>query len=127
MFAAIDNILGNAAKESKWAMKNAEAILQIVVDGQPKIARPDYCLGNKVIEFNGDFWHANPSFYNADDVMQLGGSEWIAKDVWEKDKKRLDAIRQQGYEILVVWERDYIKNKKTILESCANFLSNSTT
>lgn len=29
--------------------------------------RPDYFLNGKIIEFNGDFWHANPKMYNEND------------------------------------------------------------
>ena len=49
---------------------------------------------NKCIEFNGDYWHANPKIYNAEDVINFPGKRNIkAKDIWDKEKKRLDELK----------------------------------
>jgi hypothetical protein len=63
----------------------------------------DGLLENTVIEYFGDYFHANPSFYEPD--QRLLGS--IVKDKWEKDKIRLDKIKEKGYNIVKVWENDW--------------------
>jgi G:T-mismatch repair DNA endonuclease (very short patch repair protein) len=57
---------------------------------------------NKIIEFNGTYSHADPRKYKPDHKI------WnkIAKDVWERDKKIIDGMKQQGYKVLVVWESE---------------------
>ena len=74
-----------------------------------------------VIEFNGDFWHCNPNEYNENhqhSIMNL-----TAKEIWQKDRMKLDWIRNRGYDTLVVWESDYRKNPKQTLEKCIEFLN----
>lgn len=62
----------------------------------------------KLIEFNGDFWHANPdihdeSFYN--DV-----SEKTAKQIWQHDDEKISRAKGQGYDVYVIWENDFRKD-----------------
>ena len=58
---------------------------------------------NLVIEFFGDYFHANPIFYKAEQRL-LGGT---AQQKWEKDKDRLDSISKKGYKIVKIWENDW--------------------
>ena len=46
-----------------------------------------------------------------------------AKDIWEYDKMKKDLIEKRGYELLVVWENEYNKNKKQTIEKCVKWLS----
>ena len=75
---------------------------------------------NKIVEFNGDYWHANPKIYNENDLIR-GVS---AKDIWEKDEKKLAVARNAGFDILVVWENDYRQNKQKIVEEVAKWILN---
>lgn len=72
----------------------------------------DMVLDNIVIEFYGDFWHRNPKHYLAEDVFYGKSS----KIIWEYDKKRLYYIKQQGYDVVVVWETDWKSNKHKVVE-----------
>lgn len=66
----IDNILGEFATDSRYATKNAEEVINLFFDdGTCKTCRPDYKLNTKIIEFNGDFWHANPIFYKSGEYI----------------------------------------------------------
>lgn len=74
----------------------------------------------KVIEFNGDYWHCNPIKYNKNyfhKYLQL-----FAWEVWKRDDLKNDALIQQNYEILVIWENDYKKDKEKIIQRCIDFL-----
>ena len=81
----------------------------------------DYVLKSKkkCIEFNGDYWHMNPSIYNEDDVGYFG---YNASEIWEKDRIKNNALEKEGFEILVIWENEYKENKNLIVEKCKNFL-----
>lgn len=72
----------------------------------------DYCvdeihLDNKIIiEINGDYVHANPKYYNADDIIVLIGNSYTAEMKWEKDRKRQEKLESLGYTVFVIWESD---------------------
>jgi len=80
----------------------------------------DFKFKNKIIEFNGDYWHANPSLYD---------SEWVncvrkmtAKQIWEKDQYKYDKINEK-YELLVIWEKDFDENPEEVVKKCLEFLN----
>lgn len=59
---------------------------------------------NLVIEVFGDYFHCNPNIWPADKynkTLQMTGAEKL-----EKDKKRLDDIKNAGYPVEVIWEME---------------------
>ena len=86
----------------------------------------DMGLGNKLIEYNGDYWHANPIKYKENDILQYPGGKKAAKDVWKINECKINCAQNQGYDVLVIWETDFIKNKSTVIEKCRSFLSEAT-
>jgi G:T-mismatch repair DNA endonuclease (very short patch repair protein) len=38
----------------------------------------------------------------------------LAEDIWDYDKKKIDLIKNNGYNLEVVWENDYNKDPKLI-------------
>lgn len=78
----------------------------------------------RIIEFNGDFWHANPKKYNKTDYINVSKKgRLLVEDIWKQDEEKLNFARQNGFEILVVWESDYYDNKESIINKCVNFLN----
>jgi len=75
----------------------------------------------KIIEFNGDYWHANPKYYKPTDIIK-GKRQFIASEKWEYDKKKLDELKDKGYDVMVVWEDDYRTNPDKILGMCIGFM-----
>ena len=66
------------------------------------------CLRDMVIiEFFGNFWHANPSIYSKNDIIH---KDITAKDIWLKDKERINFLKKSGYDVYIVWEKDYKDN-----------------
>ena len=127
LFQILDNSLGIFATESRYAIKGKLGEAQIFVQDSEldmyKVYRPDYLLNNKIIEFNGDFWHANPKYYSANDELpRFDNTKVVAKELWEADKKRYDALEKLGYKIKVVWESDYNENSKQVIADCLKFL-----
>jgi very-short-patch-repair endonuclease len=80
---------------------------------------------NKIIEFNGDFWHFNPKKYLPESFIILGDSKFIAKDIWNNDKIKNDLFKQYGYDVLTIWEMDYRENKDEIIKLCNDFINNN--
>lgn len=73
----------------------------------------------KIVEFNGDYWHANPNKYANHDIMRNGKT---AAEIWEADAKKIAMAESHGYRVKVVWESDYKKNPKKVIEECMNWL-----
>jgi very-short-patch-repair endonuclease len=78
----------------------------------------------RIIEFNGDLYHANPNIFNSEDKPNPWNKKLSAKKIWENDKIRNGLIESFGYEVLVVWESDYRKNPQQILQKCIEFIKN---
>ena len=76
----------------------------------------------KPIEFNGDFWHCNPSNYDSEYLHRV--KKVFAKEIWEFDKQKNEHIRNYGYDILVIWESEYKKDKEATIKKCIAFLMN---
>lgn len=76
----------------------------------------------KIIEFNGDYWHANPNKYKENDIVN--GVK--AKDIWIRDKHKIDYAKGLSHinGVLIVWESDYKKNPEQVFETCKQFLNN---
>jgi len=78
----------------------------------------------KIVEFNGDFWHMNPKKYLSESFITFSnGKKLIAKNVWKLDDLKIKTLESEGYEIFIVWENDYKKNKEKIISDCNNFLN----
>lgn len=76
---------------------------------------------NLLIEVNGDYWHGNPKIYKPNDLILKGSTGEIkVSNKWKKDAKKIQAAKDAGYNVLVVWESDWKtepeKTKNKILE-----------
>jgi very-short-patch-repair endonuclease len=68
----------------------------------------------KIILFvDGDYWHANPNKYSADDVLYKNTT---AAQIWEKDETITNTLENHNYIVLRFWESDIYKN----LDSCVS-------
>lgn len=85
---------------------------------------------NRIIEFFGDYWHARPTKYKPTDVIKKNGrpsknrsSILLAEDIWNNDNNRINCLEQDGYKVMIVWERDYNDDKIGVIERCIDFLT----
>lgn len=81
----------------------------------------DVLAPNKIVEFYGDYWHANPVKYKDGDVLNFGDGDIFAKDIWKKDYERECYLKSIGYSILIIWENDWDKNKQKCVEELIKF------
>lgn len=89
--------------------------------------KPDYINveRNICVEFFGDYWHANPKKYKATDVISYPNkTKRLAKDIWTADAIRIDNLTRMGYNVLIVWEQDYYKNSKELIEKTVQEIKN---
>lgn len=73
-----------------------------------------------IIEFNGDYWHANPSIYKETAVIR--GK--TAKDIWHRDMLKLQTVKDLEFRTMTVWESDFRRNKQTIVNEVASWILN---
>jgi hypothetical protein len=81
----------------------------------------DFVFNKKIIEFNGDYWHCNPFLYKEDYLNKH--KKMTAKEIWKYDKIKNDAIRNEGYDVLIIWEYDYKTNKQATIQQCIDFIN----
>lgn len=84
-----------------------------------------YCSDTgAAIEFYGDFWHANPDMYGADDELPFPEGDILAEDIWKRDEQRIDEVK--SYEdvnrVKVVWEQDADQNVEKVVNECIQFI-----
>ena len=103
-------------KTSQFRLENTNE------DCKNKIFSYDLTIGNKIIEFNGDFWHMNPDMYDSDYVHPY--SNFSAEEKWEIDEIKLNCAFQNGFEVLTIWEQEYNENKEATIQKCVEFLTN---
>lgn len=73
-----------------------------------------------IIEVNGDFFHANPNFYDENDLIPLPSGMEKSKTIWERDKRKVDFALSKGYSVLVFWEHEINYRIETIKERLLN-------
>ena len=64
------------------------------------------------IEYNGDYWHANPKYYSKDHII----GEATAKEVWKEDNQKINRCIKAGIELLIIWEDDWT-NRRDVVKS----------
>lgn len=85
--------------------------------GQPDIfIEPNIC-----IFVDGDYWHANPEIYNADDVI-IGITK--ASDIWAKDIKVTHILTEKGYFVIRVWEHKILDDSSVVAENIISLIEN---
>lgn len=83
----------------------------LVIKGRryyPDIFVPDL---NLIIEYYGDYWHANPKYYKSNDIVH---HNITAQEIWDKDSERIKRL-QTLYNVDIIWEEDFKNNKERIL------------
>ena len=74
-----------------------------------------------IVEFYGDYYHANPLIYQDNDIISKKGI--TAKEVREIDKCRQKALEDCGYKFFIVWQSDWKKDKYQVIKSICDQVS----
>jgi len=108
------------SKPEKELQKLLKCNKQIDISGY----KFDLGRGKKLIEYNGDYWHCNPKIYPSDYYHEL--IDMTAKEKWSRDKKKIDYAKSKGYDVLVIWEKDYKSDPQKVIGECMEFINGAT-
>ena len=76
----------------------------------------------KIIEFQGDLYHANPKLYTNENYINPYDPNKTAEFIWNKDLNKKQIAEKYGFNVEYVWEYDYRINKEEIINKCKHFL-----
>lgn len=90
----------------------------------------DFRYKNKIIEYNGTVYHADPDVYGENDrpyknFKSSNLQNLTAKEIWECDERKQNMVRQLGYDVLVIWENEAKKSVKDSIMKCIDFLTDA--
>jgi len=88
---------------------------KVVEVNKKKKIYPDITIGDVIVECQGDYWHCNPKKFSAD-YIHLRYNK-TAKEIWEKDEKRKEALLKKGFKVIFLWEDDWVNNKEETLNN----------
>ena len=72
-----------------------------------------YCKEtNTIYEFHGDFWHGNPKKYNSTDINKKNSKTF--GELYQNTLNKEQQIRDMGFNLITIWESDWIKLNKCI-------------
>ena len=74
---------------------------------------------NLLVEFNGDYFHANPNKYDANYYNKKKGM--FAHELWAQDELKKKEALDKGYNFLTIWEEDYKKDKDLTINKIKNY------
>jgi len=77
---------------------------------------------NYVIEVFGDYWHCNPKKYDGESTHKIRRNVVKVKDVWKYDKYIIDEMKEQGYQVLVVWESELKDELEKTIQKILRFV-----
>jgi hypothetical protein len=84
--------------------------------GDSWISFDGYCKEtNTVYEFHGDYWHGNPKIYDSDEINSKNGK--TMGELYRNTVEREEFIRNEGFNLVVMWESDYHARKPTLSET----------
>jgi G:T-mismatch repair DNA endonuclease (very short patch repair protein) len=113
----------NISSAEKEIKKKLEEI-GLIVEAQFNINSLRYDLfikdKNTLIEYNGDYWHCNPSIYKSDYLNKK--KNLYAHEIWAHDKKKLELAEKKGYKLFIIWEKDFMFNKENEINKIINNL-----
>lgn len=109
----ISNNVYYATKNKEFSLYNGDKLyLYDYVDYDKK----------KIIEYNGDRFHANPNIYDSNDCPNPFNNNLKSFDIWKYDSEKLEHAKSYGYEILIVWDSEYKQDKSFVVNTCILFL-----
>ena len=67
---------------------------------------------NTIYEYHGDYWHGNPRIFPSNDFNQT--TKCTYGELYDNTCKRESEIRGLGYNLVVIWESDWIRINNAI-------------
>jgi hypothetical protein len=79
---------------------------------------------NTIYEFHGDYFHGNPKIFKSEEINKL--CKATHGELYHKTLEKEQKIKELGFNLIVMWESDWIKINKAIkyFQSKFKLLSN---
>lgn len=72
-----------------------------------------YCKEtNTIYEYHGDYWHGNPTRYNSNEINKT--KKCTFGELYQNTLNREQKIRDSGFNLITIWESDWIKLNKCV-------------
>lgn len=98
-FSMISERLKEAAHNGTVRLNDGSYMFPDVITGQ----------GHIVVEFMGNYWHANPILFPLDDQIVHHGL--TAGEIRKADAERIQKLTENGVDVIVVWEREFVDDE----------------
>ena len=83
-----------------------------------------YCAETTTVyEYHGDYWHGNPKKFNQHDMNK--SSKKTFGELYEQTMKRENEIRALGYNLVVMWESDWLRLNRCVRKVQQKIKANS--
>ena len=93
---------------------------------KPIVGQPDIFIKQNICIFaDGDYWHANPKFYQSDSLILSSNGLKPAYKIWEKDEKINQSLELQGYNVLRFWEHEIKENPEKCIQKIIKTIKES--
>jgi len=98
-----------------------DCVMKKALKYENKIIIPDILIPeiHLVIEFYGDYWHANPDCYEADTIIK----NQRADEIWKRDENRLKILSFLGFDTIVVWQSEFKFDREEVIKKIYNVLN----
>ena len=63
----------------------------------------------------------NPNSFKEDDIHPI--SNYKAFDIWNRDSTKKQIIKDNGFELISIWESDYLNDKELYTQMCLSAIS----
>jgi len=105
-----------------FATKNKE---YFICEGKGEFYQYDFVdlKNKKIIEYNGDKYHANPNIFESIDYPHPFRKNVTAQEIWDKDERKIQVAEENGFEVLVIWDSEYKSQKEKTLDKCKKYLN----
>lgn len=117
----------NKSRGEKELLKDLKEIFPFVQEGfclkiEDSWFFPDIFFkeDNLIIEYFGDYWHANPDIYENNEIVHSGKT---AKEIQVQDQMRIQKFEKNGYFVEIVFQSDYNKNRELVLDRIISILN----
>ena len=67
-------------------------------------------ITNTIYEFHGDFWHGNPKIYDQDATHSVK-KHITYGELFKQTMLREQIIKDSGYNLITIWEKDWLESK----------------
>lgn len=112
------NPMGYSKSQIKWltflhlSIQHAENGGEYCIP-ETKYRADGYCKEtNTIYEFHGDYWHGNPKLFDKDKMNMV--SKKTFGELYQLTLKKEEVIKKLGYNLVVMWERDWINLNRSV-------------